>query len=102
VLGEDHSHIFPVEILASKNVGTLKQVIKEKKKHAFDHIDADALVLWKVDFTTDRSLQENLKNAKFTNERQLMPLDFLSEHFSEPLLQNPRIVIKAPPPGEYS
>jgi Crinkler effector protein N-terminal domain len=104
VLGEDHSHIFPVKILSTGSVGALKKAIKNEKKPGFDHIRADALILWKaVDITTSRSLKENLKNSEFTYEPQLSPIESLSEHFSEPLLQRHlHIVIKAPPPGECS
>jgi hypothetical protein len=41
-------HIFPVEIDGTKTVGVLKKIIKGEKTLAFQHIDADALVLFKV------------------------------------------------------
>lgn len=99
VSGDDHSHIFPVKILSTESVGALKKTIKNEKKPAFDHIPADALILWKADITISRSLKGNIKNSEFTNERQLSPIEHLSEHFSEPLLQRHlHIVIKAQPP----
>ena len=48
VLGETPQNTFPVEINAAKNVSTLKEFIKEQNKHAFQHIDANTLMLWKV------------------------------------------------------
>jgi hypothetical protein len=48
VLGDDPNHVFPVEIAPTRTVGGLKKAIKGEKKHTFEHIDADALVLWKV------------------------------------------------------
>ena len=43
VLGEDSTRIFPVKIDRDENVGCLKLAIKEVKKVAFEHIDADRL-----------------------------------------------------------
>ena len=43
VLGEIQQHIFPVKIDAAENVGTLKKLIKEKKKPVLDYTPADAL-----------------------------------------------------------
>ena len=45
VLGEDSSRIFSVEIDCGESVVALKKAIKEKKKVAFDRIDADNLDL---------------------------------------------------------
>ena len=48
VLGETLQNIFPVKIDAAKNVSILKEFIKERKKFAFEHVDAKTLMLWKV------------------------------------------------------
>ena len=48
VLGEAPENTFPVEIDATKSVGSLKKSIKEEKTHAFQHVDANTLTLWKV------------------------------------------------------
>ena len=48
VFGDDGNHIFSVKIAKSKIVCALREAIKSKKRPAFDHIPADALVLWKV------------------------------------------------------
>ena len=92
-----------IEIAYTKTVGSLKEAIKEKKKNTFEHVDADTLILWKVDITAGRFLKKNLGNVEFTDKQKLLPIERLSEYFSEPLLQRHlHIAIKAPPPGEYS
>ena len=48
VQGDSHDQVFPLDIAGSKTVGDLKEAIKEKKKVAFEHVDADTLKLWKV------------------------------------------------------
>ena len=48
VYGDDPSRIFPVKIASTESVGTLKEWVKDKKKHAFEHVDAEALNVWKV------------------------------------------------------
>jgi Crinkler effector protein N-terminal domain len=68
VLGEDHSHVFPVTILASKTVGALKKAIKNKKKPAFDHIPADALILWSVSIPAEETLGEILSKLELVDE----------------------------------
>jgi Crinkler effector protein N-terminal domain len=64
VLGEDHSHVFPVEISASKTVGALKKAIKAEKMHAFEHVDADSLILWSVSIPADETLEEKLRTTR--------------------------------------
>jgi hypothetical protein len=48
VLGESIDHVFPIKIVEAETVGALKVAIKVQKKYAFEHVDADALNLWKV------------------------------------------------------
>ena len=98
VLGEDHSHVFPVEISASKTVGALKDKIKEKKQHAFQHVDADALVLWSVSIPTDGTLEEELSKLELVDEGSLSPANRLSKEFSGiPREGHLHVVVKAPP-----
>jgi hypothetical protein len=95
VHGEPRSHIFPVEIASTKTVGALKDAIKEKKQHTFQHVDADALVLWKVSFPVDESLDGNLTN--FLDEESLSPVHGLSKVFSDrPKEEYLHIVVKGP------
>jgi Crinkler effector protein N-terminal domain len=63
VLGDDPSHIFPVKIASTESVGTLKQLIREKK-HAFQHVDADTLELFRVSFPVDDDLEATLNRIR--------------------------------------
>lgn len=104
VLGEDRHHVFPVVIEALDTVGTLKKVIKDEKKHTFEHLDADALVLWKVGELVDGTLEEKLldggRGLELELGLELDPLALLSEEFpSAPDVKRLHIVIKAPATG---
>ena len=100
VFGEDHSHIFPVEISASKTVGALKKAIKKDKTHAFQHVDADALVLWSVSMPADGTLEEELSKLELVDEGSLSPANRLSKEFSGvPNEGHLHIVVKVPPTG---
>jgi hypothetical protein len=52
VLDDDPRHVFLVEIAQTKAVDDLKRLIKERKQHAFDGVDADRLNLWDVSVLT--------------------------------------------------
>jgi hypothetical protein len=52
LLNEDKKKVFTVEILATKNVSTLKDLIKAKKARHLGHLDASDLILWKVRLST--------------------------------------------------
>jgi hypothetical protein len=80
VAGDDPDRIFTIEIAKTKNVGALKDAIKDKKKPAFDHVPADTLVIQKVSLPGDESLKGNLIN--FSGERLSLPLVKLSQVFS--------------------
>ena len=81
VSGDDTSNIFTIEIANTKNVSTLKDAIKEKKQPAFDHVPADALVLWKVSLPVDDKLEENFPDL--AGETPLSPVNKLSKVFSD-------------------
>ena len=100
MLGDDASHIFSVEIPKSKTVSTLKDAIKVKKSHTFQHIDADILVLWKVSIAVNGNLAENF-DPDIINDDPLLPVDLLSDIFSSaPVPRQLHIVVQAPPAGE--
>jgi hypothetical protein len=61
VLKDDPTHLFTVKIQSNENVSTLKEEICKKKQNAFKGVDADTLVLWKVSYPDDESLEKNLK-----------------------------------------
>ena len=101
VLGDDASRTFPIKIAKSDTVGDLRKLIKEEKSHTFQHVDADTLVLWKVSILINRSLTENLSNRTFADESPLLPVDELSEVFSDsPARRHLHIVVSAPPASE--
>src|ERR1700734_3104790 len=100
VLNDDTSHIFPIEIAESKTVGALRKAIKDEKRHAFQHVDADTLVLWKVSFPVNRNLTENLSKLDFVDESSLLPVKRLSKVFSDqPEDRHLQIISGVPPAG---
>jgi hypothetical protein len=48
VQGDPHDQAFPLKIAGTEAVGTLKDMIKEKKEPEFDRVVAGSLKLWKV------------------------------------------------------
>jgi hypothetical protein len=66
MVGKDCNHVFPVKIASTESVGTLKELIKDKKQYVFEHVDADDLKLWKVSIPVDDSFRENASNADLT------------------------------------
>ena len=48
ILGDDINHIFEIQIPSTSTVSALKDMIKEKKNHEFDTVDANRLELWQV------------------------------------------------------
>jgi hypothetical protein len=101
VLGHDASHIFPIEIGENKTVGALRKAIKDEKRHAFQHVDADTLVLWKVSIPVSRSLADNLSKFDFVDEGSLLPVEELTDVFSgSPARRHLHIVVRGPPAGE--
>ena len=48
LLDNDPTKVFTVKIPKSKNVSTLKKMIKEEKARQLAHLNASNLILWKV------------------------------------------------------
>lgn len=97
VLGDSINNTFPVKIARTELVGILKEAIKTKKSLKFDHIPADKLILWKVDITCNRSLQETIHNFGLTDEGCLLPVKRLSDSFVDlPDPENVHIVMCHP------
>ena len=61
-------HVFPVKIASTESVGALKELIKDKKKHAFERVDADTLNVWKVSFPVDDDLRATLKRFQLEHD----------------------------------
>jgi hypothetical protein len=100
VLGDDPSRVFPVRIAATDSVGILRKLIKDEKKHAFEHVDADTLVLWNVSIPLGESFKDSLSKLDLVEERSLLPEQELVEIFTgPPAKKHVHIVVKAPPIG---
>jgi hypothetical protein len=68
VLGDDPHHIFAIDIDGSKKVSALREFIKDKKKHAFQHVDADALDVFQTNLPVDDDLGVELKRFRPEDE----------------------------------
>jgi hypothetical protein len=106
VLGEDQSHIFAIEIEDNKKVSALRDVIKDKKKHAFEHSDADALQIYKVSFPVDPELDATLKHFRAEHDPDngvhhlFMPVKRLNGVFENPIDEHLHVIVLPPPVGE--
>jgi len=101
VLGDDPRHVFPVKVATIESVGALREAIKDKKKNVFQHVDADALVLWKVSIPVDRNLKGEINNLELPDEESLSPVEELSEIFSGvPIRKHLHIIVRSPPNSE--
>ena len=98
VLGEDSTRIFPVEIDRNKNVGALKEAIKEKKKPAFDHLASDSLDVWNVSIpiNEDTDLQAHVKGLRLDEKKPLWALKGLHRTFSDLDPETLHVVVKSP------
>jgi hypothetical protein len=71
---EKPNQIFTVEILKTKNVSILKDLIKEKQSPRLNHVVASELILGQVSLPVDNDLEESLKNVDLTPLKPLLPL----------------------------
>lgn len=93
VLSDDASCVFLIEIMKSKTISVLRDAIKDKKRHAFQHVDTDALFLWKVDITIDESIAEEY----YAEERSLSLMAKLLRVFlDQPIDEHIHIIVQAP------
>ena len=97
VFGEDSTCIFPVKIDRDENVGALKKAIKEEKKKAFDHIDANSLDVWNVSIPIDEdaNLVAQVKNLKVLETKSLLPVQLLSGIFRNVVGQHLHVIVRA-------
>jgi Crinkler effector protein N-terminal domain len=95
VFGDDITQVFPIKIVNTESVGTLKEAIKDKKQPVLDHVTADSLTLWKVSVPANRRLQQALSSVPLTDETSLSAVDDLFEVFSDaPCHKHLHIVVK--------
>jgi len=97
VLGGNSSEVFTVEILKTKNVSILKDLIKEKQPRRLNHVDASELILSQVSLPVDDDLEECLKNVDLAPLKPLLPLSQVFPGVEENRLH---IVVQAPSNGE--
>jgi hypothetical protein len=104
VLGDDPSHIFPIDIVGTKKVGALKELIKDKKKPVFDHVPADALQLFKDSLPVDDGL--DVKLTRFRPEdagdrrRLSSAVERLSDAFGDATDNHLHVIVLPPAAGE--
>jgi hypothetical protein len=100
VIGESENNIFTVEIELSRTVGVLKDLIKEKKRHAFDSIAADQLNLFQIEVPADdfnKTLKEVNLPSDVEHATKLGPTSKLSKFFKhEPLEEHIHIMVAKP------
>ncbi len=94
-LGGGSSEPFTVEILETKNVSILKDLIKEKLSHRLNHVDASDLTAWKVSLPVDTITPElTLDDVKC---QELHFVTKISSIFSEDLVdEHVHILVQAP------
>ncbi|KAJ8584000.1 hypothetical protein M405DRAFT_747732 [Rhizopogon salebrosus TDB-379] len=98
VPGGDLSHIFEIKIAPTESVSALKELFKEKQKHAFRDVDANRLDLWKVDLSIDGTLEHNINNLELDPKKSLLPVAEMLEVFDNPpKRRHLHIVVKRPP-----
>ena len=96
--------IFPVVIARSRTVGTLKELIKQRKHPEFADLAADNLTLWGVSIPLDNNADNALKQLVLRDNeakgiQKLLPAKRLSSYFSEELAEEHVHVIVQPPSG---
>jgi hypothetical protein len=109
VLGDDPSHIFTIEIADSKDVSALKELIKDKKKPAFDHVPADTLNIFRVSFPVDDDLEATLNRFRRRPEHDRdngfhhlsRSVKWLKGEFGGPIDEHLHVIVLRPPAGEW-
>jgi hypothetical protein len=102
IIGDSCNNIFTVKIAKTESISALKEVIKEKKKNAFEHVDADTLIVWQVSILGDISFEQNLGEINLSDESSLGPMQKLSRLFSEPPIQTHLHIVVKPEPARES
>ena len=91
VSGDPIEYAFTVKVDIHETISELKEIIKSKKQNKFDGVDANELILWKIDFSLDELKQIIHKNDSLTdikrtlNGEQLLPLDKVGKAFPNEL-----------------
>jgi len=97
VLGEGRA--FPIDFDKSKTVGHLKDAILEKKKNSLRGIDADQLVLWKVNIpeSNKREIYTGVDIKQKFGGFELDDLSPIRKYFpEEPPAKHIHIIVQLP------
>jgi hypothetical protein len=100
VQGDGASQVFSVEIANNKPVSALRKAIKEEKQVALEHVDADALRLWKVSIPVDKDFEDSVNKLELKDEEELSPVKRLSI-LDEPQDGHLHVVVRSPLTGEF-
>jgi Crinkler effector protein N-terminal domain len=96
VIDDSPEEIFTIEILRTKNVSILKEIIKEKNANSFGNFDSKQLDLRKVCLPLDNL--DTISSLKLENTTKLSPpTRKLSEFFDEAVDEGLHIIVKRPP-----
>jgi hypothetical protein len=99
LLPSDLSEVFTVEILKTKNVSILKDLIMEKQSHRLNHVDASELTIWKVSLLVDTIAPELTVDGVKASQK-LRSVEKISSIFGEALVDEyeyVHILVQAPP-----
>jgi hypothetical protein len=99
----DPSHTFPVKIVRTKSVGTLRKAIMEENPESFHNgVDARSLALWNVSLADNDNFEENVGKFECVDEEALKPMTILNQIFPEPPeVRHLHIIVRLPPPSEF-
>ena len=93
LLGSDSSEVFEVEILKTKKVSSLKDLIKEKQSPRLNHVVASELTVWKVSLPVDTITPELTVEAC----KKLQSPEKISSIFGDALVaKHVHILVQAP------
>ena len=90
-----------VEINRGRNVGCLKEAIKEMKKPAFDQIPANSLDVWNVSIPIDRDtnieayIEGQVKNLNVLATKSLLAVEPLSDIFRNVVETYLHVIVRA-------
>ncbi|KAG0330716.1 hypothetical protein BG000_011552 [Podila horticola] len=101
--GEPTAHAFPVDIVPTKTIGVLKDLIMTKKTPGFDDVAADELTLWRVSIPDgdddDDDLPILLDSIPGKDRKKLKAAREVSDIFIKPARRMIHIIVQRPPPG---
>ncbi|KAF9376201.1 hypothetical protein CPB97_010991 [Podila verticillata] len=99
--GEAASNAFPVNIMPSKTIGDLKDLIKTKKAPRFDDVAADELTLWRVSIPDDDDEDLPISLGSVPEKKKLKATSKLSKVFDTELPEDTiHVLVQRPLPGD--